>query len=128
MLSEAAKKAKREYMRAWRKKNKDRVKELEKRFWENRAKEAEEAEEPQENAVEQGLNEDIKAALKQAGVRQYEVAGHLGVSAATFSRLLKQKIPKRRRKEIINAIRLIESMTHFCIGSNLSLVKGSEGE
>lgn len=39
--SEAAKKAKAEYMRAWRKKNKDKVAATQWRYWERKALEAE---------------------------------------------------------------------------------------
>ncbi|MGO1470710.1 MAG: hypothetical protein ACTHW2_11865 [Tissierella sp.] len=38
-LSEQAKKVKREYLREWRKKNKDKVAEHQKRYWEKKARE-----------------------------------------------------------------------------------------
>lgn len=37
-MSEAAKKARREYMREYRKNNKERIKAIEKRYWEKRSK------------------------------------------------------------------------------------------
>lgn len=37
-MSDAAKIARREYMRQWRAKNKDKVKVIQNRYWENKAK------------------------------------------------------------------------------------------
>lgn len=40
-MDNAAKKARNEYMKEWRKKNKDKVKETNRKYWENKAKEKE---------------------------------------------------------------------------------------
>ncbi len=41
-LSQEAREARRAYQREWRKKNRDKVREYEKRYWERKAAEAEE--------------------------------------------------------------------------------------
>ena len=44
-MDEKATEARRKYMKEWRKKNKDKVKENNKRYWENKAKKSEEIKE-----------------------------------------------------------------------------------
>lgn len=49
-------------------------------------------------------NEEIKAAIKAAGVYHYEVAEVLGISENYFSSLLHRRLSDHQKKSIVDAI------------------------
>ena len=50
------------------------------------------------------MNQDIRAIIRKADVRQWEVAKALGISEATFIRWLRSELSEERRTMIIKAI------------------------
>ena len=50
------------------------------------------------------MNQDIKAMIKAAGLKQWQVASKCGVVESTFIRWLRFEIPEERRKAIFAAI------------------------
>ena len=55
------------------------------------------------------MNQDIKAKIKDAGLRQWQVASKLGVVESTFIRWLRFDIPEERRKAIFAAIEALKA-------------------
>ena len=49
-------------------------------------------------------NEEIKAAIKDAGVYHYEVAEVLGISENYLSSLLHRRLTEHQKKSIVDAI------------------------
>ncbi len=50
-------------------------------------------------------NKQIREKMKQAGLKQWEVAEAYGISEFTFSRWLRREISKEKQKEILLIIR-----------------------
>lgn len=53
-------------------------------------------------------NEDIRNAIKAAGIHYWEVAQELGITDCTFSKWLRYDLTKERREAIMKAIRTVE--------------------
>lgn len=49
-------------------------------------------------------NIQIRTALLQAGVKQWQLAEALGLSEAHFSRKLRKELPDEEKQKILNAI------------------------
>lgn len=49
-------------------------------------------------------NVEVRAAMKNSGVFQWEIAERLGVSEATVSRMLRHELPPEQKAEILRAI------------------------
>lgn len=56
-------------------------------------------------------NLDIKAKIVGAGVKQWQVADQLGISVATFTRIMRHPLAPEKKSEIIAAIQAV-SATH----------------
>ena len=54
-------------------------------------------------------NTDIRDCMRSAGVRQWEVAGQLGVSENTLVRKLRYPLDPEERKRVLEAIREIRN-------------------
>ncbi len=80
-LSQAASEAKKAYYKAWRKKNQDKTRASNLRYWERRA-----GHDPEEEPM---TTEAKAKALKQAGKTQREIAKELNLSLGTVNKLLK---------------------------------------
>jgi len=76
-LSERAREIRNAYQRAYRRKNPDKLKEYNRRYWERKAVEYT----PEVQAKE----------LKAQGFTQREIADELGVSAATINKILNKE-------------------------------------
>ena len=50
------------------------------------------------------MNQDIRAIIRRADVKQWEVAKALGISEATFIRWLRGELSEEKRTMIIKAI------------------------
>ena len=50
------------------------------------------------------MNEDIKKYIREAGFKQWEIAGFLGHSEGKFIKLMRYKIPLALREKIFNTI------------------------
>jgi len=50
-------------------------------------------------------NQEIRAAIKNAGLKYYEVAAHIGVADTTFTKWLRFELPKERKKLVLDAIK-----------------------
>lgn len=53
------------------------------------------------------MNQEIKQAIKAAGVKQWQVADKCGVSEFTFVRWLRYELTEERRKAIFEAIEAV---------------------
>ena len=53
-------------------------------------------------------NVEIRLALRQTGVRQWELAERLKVSEWTLCRRLRHELPPERKQEALEAVRVIE--------------------
>lgn len=53
-------------------------------------------------------NADIKAALRNAAVYQWQVAEELGIPETTFSRKLRHELPDSEKTRILEAIERID--------------------
>lgn len=49
-------------------------------------------------------NEDIRMAIKEAGLKQWQVADVYGLSEGNFSRLLRKELLPERKEEVFIAI------------------------
>lgn len=49
-------------------------------------------------------NQKVRDAAKAAGVKQWEIAVHLGISEPTLVRWMRMPMPANREKEILQAI------------------------
>ena len=49
-------------------------------------------------------NSQIKMAILESHLKQYQIAAFLGVSECTFSRWFRYEMPEKRKEEILNAI------------------------
>lgn len=78
-LSKAARESRNQYMRAWKKKNKDKVRQHTKDYWERRA--------------ERELSDPVFQAkqLAKRGMSQRQIADELGLSLGTVNRYLNAK-------------------------------------
>lgn len=54
------------------------------------------------------INEDIRAALKATGVRQWMVAEIMGIDESVFSRKLRRALPPEARDAVLKAIYRLE--------------------
>ncbi len=54
---------------------------------------------------EQKENQDIRAAISGAGLKQWEAAELLGICEGTFSRWLRRELPEEKKKMILERIR-----------------------
>lgn len=52
----------------------------------------------------QKANLDVREAIKDAKVYQYEVAEELGISEETFSRMLRKELPGATKRKILNTL------------------------
>ena len=50
-------------------------------------------------------NQDIRAAISSAGLKQWEAAELLGICEGTFSRWLRRELPEEKKKVILERIR-----------------------
>lgn len=50
------------------------------------------------------MNQDIKATIKAAGLKQWQVAKKCGVYESTFCRWLRDELSEERRRLILKAI------------------------
>lgn len=50
-------------------------------------------------------NLQIKVALSEKGLRQYDLARLLGIAESTCSKMLREELPQDKQKEIINLIK-----------------------
>lgn len=53
-------------------------------------------------------NEEVRRAMRRTGLRQFEIAKHLGVSQYTLSHWLQNELPKEKKEFILQKIREIE--------------------
>lgn len=49
-------------------------------------------------------NDDVRQAIKQAGLRYWQVAMEMGISDGNFSRKLRAELPAAEKKKIFEAI------------------------
>ncbi len=49
-------------------------------------------------------NYDVRCAIQQARLHQYEVAAALGINEGTFSRWLRDELPDEKKREIFAVI------------------------
>ena len=49
-------------------------------------------------------NKEVRAAMENADLYQWEVAERIGVSDSTFSRMLRHELPAEQKDEILRAI------------------------
>lgn len=49
-------------------------------------------------------NQELRDAAKEAGVKQWEIAVHIGISEPTLVRWMRMPMPSDRRKTILAAI------------------------
>ena len=49
-------------------------------------------------------NQELRDAAKEAGVKQWEIAVHIGISEPTLVRWMRMPMPSERRKRILTAI------------------------
>ena len=54
-------------------------------------------------------NEDLKNAMLQARVRQWEVALEFGISESNFIRKLRKELPEAEKKKIFDIIEKLKS-------------------
>lgn len=54
-------------------------------------------------------NQDIRAAISSAGLKQWEAAELLGICEGTFSRWLRRELPAEKKKMILERIRAARS-------------------
>lgn len=54
-------------------------------------------------------NKDIRMALFETGVKQWEVADILGVQDTSISRKLRHELPSEEKESILNAIKIVAS-------------------
>lgn len=52
-------------------------------------------------------NRDIRIEIAVAGLKQWQVAKALGIAEATFSRKLREELPKEEKAKILAAIKSI---------------------
>lgn len=50
------------------------------------------------------MNQEIRQAIKAAGLKQWQVAKQCGVTEYTFIRWLRDELPESRKNDILNAI------------------------
>lgn len=50
------------------------------------------------------MNQEIRQAIKAAGLKQWQVAKAIGVSEYSFIRWLRDELPEERRKAVYKAI------------------------
>lgn len=50
-------------------------------------------------------NMDIRTAIMQKGLKNYQVAMLMGVSETTFSKWLRNELPAEKKKEVLEAIK-----------------------
>lgn len=50
-------------------------------------------------------NLEIRRALLEAGVKQWQVAEKLGISESSFSKLLRKELTDEKKNEVLNAIK-----------------------
>lgn len=50
-------------------------------------------------------NQEIRAAISSAGLKQWEAAELLGICEGTFSRWLRRELPEKKKKMILDRIR-----------------------
>jgi predicted XRE-type DNA-binding protein len=51
-----------------------------------------------------GKNEDIRIAIKEAGLKQWQVADVYGLSEGNFSRLLRKELHPEKKEQVLGAI------------------------
>lgn len=56
-----------------------------------------------------GANEDLRKYREDAGVRQWELAEHLGMTEFTFCRKLRHELPEDEKARIMEAIEEIKN-------------------
>ncbi|MDG0059157.1 hypothetical protein [Priestia sp. P5] len=49
-------------------------------------------------------NKDVRNAIKEAKLKQWQVADIYGLSEGNFSRMLRKELPKKKKEEIFTAI------------------------
>lgn len=54
-------------------------------------------------------NTDIKTEIKKAGLKQWQVAEHLGTQDSNFSRTLRHELPTDKKQEIRQAIQALKA-------------------
>ena len=52
-------------------------------------------------------NEDVRAIIRDAGLRHFEVFGAMEISEATWNRLIRTPLNERDREQILNVVRSI---------------------
>lgn len=55
------------------------------------------------------MNQEIKAKIKEAGLKQWQVAQRCGVVESTLIRWLRFDLPEERRKAIYDAIEALKA-------------------
>lgn len=53
-------------------------------------------------------NKDLRDAMEERRIKQYEVADVLGISESGFCRMLRKELPEEKKKEIFEAIKNME--------------------
>lgn len=56
-------------------------------------------------------NIEIREAIKEAGLKHWQIADIIGVADTTFCRMLRRELPESKRQEILTAIQRAKGST-----------------